>query len=69
MTLPLTAAPAAACTTFMNFPLRTDLPSLEAEVAPSRDLNGISCITAGRLVLNLIGAPARAGTIERNAAR
>ncbi len=33
MTLPLTAAPAAACTTFMNFPLHTDLSSLEAEVA------------------------------------
>ena len=69
MTLPLTAAPAAACTTFMNFPLHTDLPSLEAEVAPPRDVNGISCITAGRLVLNLIGARARAGTFKRNAAR
>ncbi len=33
MTLPLTAAPAAARTTFMYFPLHTDLPSLEAEVA------------------------------------
>ncbi len=39
------------------------------EIAPSRDVNGISCITAGRLVLNLIGARARAGTIERNATR
>jgi hypothetical protein len=77
MTLPLTAAPAVACTTFMNFPLHTDLPSLEA-IAPSRDVYGISCITAGRLVLNLIGALARAGTIgalaragtfERNATR
>ena len=66
MTLPLTAAPAAACTTFMNFPPHTDLPSLEAEVAPSRAVNGISRITAGRLVVNLIGAPARAGTFERN---
>ncbi len=36
------------------------------EVAPARDVNAISCITAGRLVVNLIGAPARAGTIERN---
>ncbi len=69
MTLPLTAAPAAACTTFMNFPLHTDLPSLEAEVAPSRDVNGISCITAGRLVLNLIGALARVRTFERNSTR
>ncbi len=33
MTLPLTVAPAAACTTFMNFPLHTDLAGLEAEVA------------------------------------
>ena len=69
MTLPLAAAPAAACTTFMNFPLHTDRPSLEAEIASSRDVNGISCITAGRLVLNLSGALARAGTFERNAAR
>ncbi len=69
MTLPLTAAPGAACTTFMNFPLHTDLLSLEAEVAPSRDVNGISGIIAGRLVLNLVGAPARARTFERNATR
>ncbi len=69
MTLPLTAGPAAACTTIMNFPLRMDLPSLEARVAPSRDVNGISCITAGRLVLNLVGALARARTFERNATR
>ena len=70
MTPPLTAAPAAACTTFMNFPLHTDPPSLEAEVAPSRGEGGISCIGAGgRLVLNLIGALARAGTLERNATR
>ncbi len=39
------------------------------EVARARDVNGISCISAGRLVLNLIGAPARAGTFERNATR
>ncbi len=69
MTLPLTAASAAACTTFMNFPLHTDRPSLEAEIAPSRDVNGISCSTAGRLVLNLICALAHAGTFERNATR
>ena len=69
MTLPLTAASAAACTTFMNFPLHTDRPSLEAKIAPSRDVNGISCITAGRLVLNLSSALARAATFERNATR
>ena len=40
-----------------------------AEIAPSRDMNGISCITAGRLVLNLLGALARTGTFERNATR
>ncbi len=39
------------------------------EVAPSRDVNGIFCITAGRFVLNLIGALARAGTFERNSTR
>ena len=69
MTLPLTAASAAACTTFMNFPLHTERPSLEAEIAPSRDVNGLSCSTAGRLVLNLSGALARAATFERNATR
>ena len=69
MTLPLTAAPAAACTTFMNFPPHADLETLEVEIDTSRAVNGIFCITAGRLVLNLIGALARAGTFERNATR
>ncbi len=69
MTLPLTAAPAAARTSFMNFPLHTDLLSREAAIAPARDVNGISCITAGRLVVNPIGAQGRAGTFERNATR
>ncbi|MCH8156008.1 MAG: arginase family protein, partial [Proteobacteria bacterium] len=40
-----------------------------AEGAPARDVNGISCITAGRLVVHPIGALARAGTFERNATR
>ena len=35
------------------------MPAVEA--APARDANGISCITAGRLVVHLIGALARAG--------
>jgi hypothetical protein len=39
MTLPLTAAPAAARTTFMNIPLRTELPSPDAGVA----ILGIPC--------------------------
>ncbi len=34
------------------------------EVAPARDVNGISCITAGRLAVNLIGAAVRAGYFE-----
>jgi agmatinase len=36
-----------------------------APVAPARDLGGISCITAGRLAANLIGATMRAGYFER----
>ncbi|MCH8808276.1 MAG: arginase family protein [Proteobacteria bacterium] len=35
------------------------MPAIEA--APARDANGISCITAGRLVVHPIGALARAG--------
>ena len=34
------------------------------EITPKRDLNDISSITAGRLILNLIGAAARAGYFE-----
>ncbi|MCP5151794.1 MAG: agmatinase [Ectothiorhodospiraceae bacterium] len=33
------------------------------EIAPSRDVNGISAITAGRLLLNLVGAMVRAGQL------
>ena len=40
------------------------MPAIEG--APARDVNAISCITAGRLVVHLIGALARAGTFERN---
>ena len=35
------------------------------EIAPSRDLNAISCITAGHLFLNLVGAMVRAGHRDR----
>jgi len=35
------------------------------EVAPARDVNGISAIAAGQLICNLIGAAARAGYFER----
>ncbi len=31
------------------------------EITPMRDLNAITAITAGRLILNLIGAAVRAG--------
>ncbi len=34
------------------------------EITPKRDVNAISAITAGRLILNLIGAAARAGHFE-----
>jgi agmatinase len=35
------------------------------EITPSRDINRISAITAGRLFLNLIGAAVRAGYFEK----
>lgn len=34
------------------------------EIQPSRDFNQMSCMTAGRLVLNLIGASIRAGYFD-----
>ncbi|MEE9209111.1 MAG: hypothetical protein V3U23_01565 [Kiloniellales bacterium] len=39
--------------------------TLPLTVAPARDPNGISCITARRLVRNLVGAMTRAGYFER----
>jgi agmatinase len=35
------------------------------EITPSIDVNRITCITAGRLMVNLIGAAARAGYFDR----
>jgi len=35
------------------------------EIAPSRDVHNITCITAGYLILNAIGAAVRAGYFER----
>jgi agmatinase len=35
------------------------------EIQPEKDLNQISCITAGRLILNLIGAAIRAGHYDK----
>ncbi|TFF23138.1 arginase [Jiella endophytica] len=36
------------------------------EITPSADVNGITAITAGRLVVNLIGAAVRAGYFEKS---
>ena len=35
------------------------------EITPRADVNQISCITAGRLIVNLIGAAVRAGYFDR----
>jgi agmatinase len=35
------------------------------EITPKRDVNGISAITAGRLIVNLIGRAVRAGYFRR----
>jgi len=35
------------------------------EITPASDLNGITCITAGRLIVNLIGMAVRAGYFDR----
>lgn len=35
------------------------------ELTPSRDVNEISCITAGHLILNLVGAAVRAGHFKK----
>jgi agmatinase len=37
------------------------------EIQPEKDVNQISCITAGRLILNLIGSAIRAGYFDRRA--
>lgn len=34
------------------------------EITPSRDINGITAITAGRFICNLIGGAVRAGYFE-----
>jgi agmatinase len=39
------------------------------EITPKRDLNGISAITAGRLIVNLIGTAVRAGYFDAKRAR
>jgi agmatinase len=35
------------------------------EIQPEKDVNQISCMTAGRLILNLIGSAIRAGYFDR----
>ncbi|HUK07037.1 MAG TPA: agmatinase [Stellaceae bacterium] len=37
------------------------------EIAPSLDVNRITCLTAGRLIVNFIGSAARAGYFDRAA--
>jgi agmatinase len=39
------------------------------EIAPSFDVNRITCLTAGRLIVNFIGSAARAGYFDRAAER
>lgn len=39
------------------------------EITPATDVNRITCITAGRLIVNLIGAAVRAGYFDPPAAR
>ena len=34
------------------------------EITPKRDVNAISAITAGRMIVNLVGAAARAGHFQ-----
>jgi agmatinase len=34
------------------------------EITPSSDVNNITCVTAGRLILNLIGTATRAGYFQ-----
>jgi len=36
------------------------------EITPRHDLNNITCITAGRLIVNLIGTAVRAGYFDKN---
>jgi agmatinase len=39
------------------------------EITPRHDVNQITCITAGRLIVNLIGMAVRAGYFDRQASR
>lgn len=70
--MPAVAAPVPGGLTFHQ--VRTLIHKLEArgcvvgmdivEITPSRDLNRISAVAAGRLMTNLIGAMARAGRFD-----
>ncbi len=67
--MPAVAAPAPGGVTYQQ--MRTLIHGLVAkgpvlgmdivEITPKRDLNGITSLTAGRLIVNLIGAATRAG--------
>lgn len=70
--MPAVAAPAPGGVSYQQ--MRTLIHGLVAkgpvlgmdivEITPKRDLNGITCLTAGRLIVNLIGAALRAGQFE-----
>ena len=75
--MPAVAAPAPGGVTFVQ--TRQLIHGLVArgrvvgmdlvEIQPSFDVNAISCVTAGRLMLNLIGSAVRAGYFEGRVAR
>ena len=70
--MPAVAAPAPGGVSYQQ--MRTLIHGLAAkgpvlgmdivEITPKRDLNGITCLTAGRLIVNLIGAALRAGQFD-----
>ena len=70
--MPAVAAPAPGGVSYQQ--MRTLIHGLVAkgpvlgmdivEITPKRDLNGITCLTAGRLIVNLMGAALRAGQFE-----
>ena len=71
--MPAVAAPAPGGVTYQQ--MRTLIHGLCAkgsvlgmdivEITPKRDVNGITSLTAGRLIVNLIGAATRAGQFGR----
>ena len=69
MSAPTTVAPAPDVPSFLGFPFCMQLDKVEAdivEITPGRDVNGITALTAGQLILNYIGAAVRAGYFEES---